>query len=867
MTFLQKIFGDPNARTLSKIQPIVDTINSLEESYKAKSDDEIREEITQIKSDIQEKGTGLDEVLPQVFALVREASRRTLGQRHFDVQLIGGIVLHQGKIAEMRTGEGKTLVATLPTVLNALTGRGVHVVTVNDYLAKRDAVWMGQIYNFLGLSLGVVTAEGSYLYREVPAEDKDRDEKGSYEVEAEFLTPVSRKEAYEADITYGTNNEFGFDYLRDNMATSKSNMVQREYSFAIVDEVDSVLIDEARTPLIISMPDTESPALYKTFSSIVPTLKPEVDYTVDEKMRTVNITESGIDKVEKALNISNIYEEKGIAFVHHLEQALKAQALFHLDKEYVVKDGEIIIVDQFTGRLTPGRRYSEGLHQAIEAKEGVNIQQESKTLASITLQNYFRMYDKLAGMTGTAVTSAEEFHKVYDLDVVIMPTNREIKRIDLPDVVYKNEKAKFKAIAQKVKEVSQKGQPVLLGTASIEKSEALGKVFDKFNFKYTILNAKQHEAEGLIIADAGKKGAITIATNMAGRGVDIKLGGANATEEEKNEILSLGGLYVIGTERHEARRIDNQLRGRSGRQGEPGITQFYLSLDDEIMRIFGGERIKSLMERFNFPEDEPIENMLIAKSIEGAQTKIEGFHFDSRKHLLEYDDVLNKQREIVYRKRRNILMKKTDIKSQTTDLIKESVYKIVSFYTASESTREWDLNAIKEDINGLVGSKLDFSSNLEAIRDQEGTMDGKKEAITTNLVQMIENILTNRFASVSDEQYQSIMNSVYIQTLDNLWMDHLEIIDYLKTGIRLRGYAQRDPLIEYKNEAFMLFEKLLTSIQTNYINTILRVEPTLSTKTVEQPQNILTGEMVTRVGRNDPCPCGSGKKYKKCHGK
>jgi preprotein translocase subunit SecA len=867
MTFLQKIFGDPNARTLSKIQPIVDKINSLEETYKAKSDDEIRAEITQIKSDIQEKGTGLDEVLPQVFALVREASRRTLGQRHFDVQLIGGIVLHQGKIAEMRTGEGKTLVATLPTVLNALTGRGVHVVTVNDYLAKRDAVWMGQIYNFLGLSLGVVTAEGSYLYREVPAEDKERDDKGSYEVEAEFLTSVSRKEAYEADITYGTNNEFGFDYLRDNMATSKANMVQREYYFTIVDEVDSVLIDEARTPLIISMPDTDSPALYKTFASIVPTLQPETDYTVDEKMRTVNITESGIDKVEKALNISNIYEEKGIAFVHHLEQALKAQALFHLDKEYVVKDGEIIIVDQFTGRLTPGRRYSEGLHQAIEAKEGVAIQQESKTLASITLQNYFRMYDKLAGMTGTAVTSAEEFHKVYDLDVVIMPTNREIKRIDLADVVYKNEKAKFKAIAQKVKEVSQQGQPVLLGTASIEKSEALGKVFDKFNFKYTILNAKQHEAEGLIIADAGKKGAITIATNMAGRGVDIKLGGANATEDEKNEILNLGGLYVIGTERHEARRIDNQLRGRSGRQGEPGITQFYLSLDDEIMRIFGGERIKSLMERFNFPEDEPIENMLIAKSIEGAQTKIEGFHFDSRKHLLEYDDVLNKQREIVYRKRRDILMQKTDIQSQTNDLIKESVYKIVSFYTANESTREWDLKAIKEDINGLVGIKLDFSSNLEGIRDQDGTIDSKKEAITTHLVQMIENILSNRFESVSDEQYQAIMNSVYIQTLDNLWMDHLEIIDYLKTGIRLRGYAQRDPLIEYKNEAFMLFEKLLTSIQTNYINTILRVEPTLSTKPVEQPQNMLTGETVTRVGRNDPCPCGSDKKYKKCHGK
>ncbi len=866
MTFLEKIFGDPNARTLSKIQPIVDNINVLEEAYKAKSDDEIRAEIIQIKTDIQEKGISLDEVLPQVFALVREASSRTLEQRHFDVQLIGGIVLHQGKIAEMRTGEGKTLVATLPTVLNALTGRGVHVVTVNDYLAKRDAVWMGQIYNFLGLSLGIVTAEGSYLYREVPAEDKERDDKGSYEVEAEFLTPVSRKEAYEADITYGTNNEFGFDYLRDNMATSKDNMVQRDSYFAIVDEVDSVLIDEARTPLIISMPDTDSPALYKTFASIVPTLKPDTDYTVDEKMRTVNITESGIDKVEKSLNINNIYEEKGIAFVHHLEQALKAQALFHIDKEYVVKNGEIIIVDQFTGRLTPGRRYSEGLHQAIEAKEGVTIQQESKTLASITLQNYFRMYDKLAGMTGTAVTSAEEFHKVYDLDVVIMPTNRETKRTDLADVVYKNEKSKFTAIAKKVKEVSELGQPVLLGTASIEKSEELGKVFDKFGLKYTILNAKQHEAEGIIIADAGKKGAITIATNMAGRGVDIKLGGANATEEEKQAVLELGGLYVIGSERHEARRIDNQLRGRSGRQGEIGVTQFYLSLDDEIMRIFGGDRIKSLMERFNFPDDEPIENVLIAKSIEGAQTKIEGFHFDSRKHLLEYDDVLNKQREIVYRKRRDILLQKIDLQEQTSDLIKENVYKIVSFYTSSESTREWDLKAIKEDINGLIGSKLDFSTNLENIRDQEGLIDSKKEAITDNLVKTITDILKHRFSSISEEQRQAIMGSVYIQTLDNIWMDHLEIIDYLKTGIRLRGYAQRDPLIEYKNEAFMLFEKLLTSIKTNYINTILRVEPTLPTQ-LEQPQSILSRDTITKVGRNDACPCGSGKKYKKCHGK
>jgi preprotein translocase subunit SecA len=866
MTFLQKIFGDPNAKTLSKIQPIVDQINALENSYKDKSDEEIRAEIVRLKSEVQDKGVHLDEVLAPTFTLVREASRRTLGQRHFDVQLIGGIVLHQGKIAEMRTGEGKTLVATLPTVLNALTGRGVHVVTVNDYLAKRDAVWMGQIYHFLGLSLGIVTGEGAYLYTEVPAEDKERDEKGSYEVEQEFLIEVSRKEAYAADITYGTNNEFGFDYLRDNMAISKEAMVQREYYFAIVDEVDSVLIDEARTPLIISAPDAESPALYKTFASLVPTLKPEKDYTVDEKMRTVNITESGIDKVEKSLNITNIYEEKGLAFVHHLEQALKSQALFHLDKEYVVKDGEIIIVDQFTGRMTPGRRYSEGLHQALEAKEGVTIQQESKTLATITLQNYFRMYDKLAGMTGTAVTSAEELHKVYNLDVVIMPTNKEIKRQDLADVVYKNEKAKFTAIAKKVKEVSELGQPVLLGTASIEKSEELGKVFDKFKLKYTILNAKQHEAEGLIIADAGKRGAITIATNMAGRGVDIKLGGANATEEEKQAVLELGGLYVIGSERHEARRIDNQLRGRSGRQGEAGITQFYLSLDDEIMRIFGGDRIKSLMERFNFPEDEPIENVLIAKSIEGAQTKIEGFHFDSRKHLLEYDDVINKQREIIYKKRRDILLNQIDIKSQTAELIRENIYKIVSFYTTIESTREWDLNAIVEDIQGLIGNTIDFNSTLENIRDQEGIIETKKQAIIDTLGQTVEGILAKRFESVSDEQYQGVLNSVYIQTIDNLWMEHLEVIDYLKTGIRLRGYAQRDPLIEYKNEAFMLFEKLLTSIRDNYINTILRIEPTPQTAqniSIPSPME----ESLPRVGRNDLCPCGSGKKYKKCHGK
>jgi len=867
MNFLHTLFGDPNAKALSKIQPLVDSINLLESQYKDIADEAIREEIQKIRTAIQDDNLSLDEVLPQVFALVREASHRTLGQRHFDVQLIGGIILHQGKIAEMRTGEGKTLVATLPAVLNALAGKGVHIVTVNDYLAKRDAVWMGQIYQFLGLSLGIVTNEGSYLYQEIIEDDTERDSKGSYEVEQSFLKKVSRKEAYEADITYGTNNELGFDYLRDNMSTSEQSLVQRGFYFAIVDEVDSALIDEARTPLIISAPNAESPALYKTFAEIVPRLTKDIDYIVDEKMRTVNITESGIDKIEKSLNINNIYEDKGITFVHHLEQALKAQALFHLDKDYVVKDGEVIIIDQFSGRMTPGRRFSEGLHQALEAKEQVAIQQESKTLATVTLQNYFRMYDKLAGMTGTAVTSAEEFHKVYHLDVVIIPTNNPIQRKDLADVIYKNEKAKFTAIAKKVKELHQTGQPVLLGTASIEKSEALGKIFDSFGLKYTILNAKQHEAEGVIIADAGKKGSITIATNMAGRGVDIKLGGSNATPEEKQGILDLGGLYVIGSERHEARRIDNQLRGRSGRQGELGVTQFYLSLDDDIMRIFGGDRIKSLMERFNFPDDEPIENVLIAKSIETAQSKIEGFHFDSRKHLLEYDDVINKQREIIYKKRRDILYQNTDIHAQTTELIREQVYKVVSFYTTIEIAREWDISSIHKDIQGLIGHNFDIIPTLEAIRDQTSSLEDKKQSLIEIIVTHIQDIINNRFKEISEEQYIGLLRGIFIQTIDSIWMNHLEVMDYLKTGIRLRGYAQKDPLIEYKNEAFMLFEQLLSSIQTNYITTILRIEPTTQSNQSIQENPIISENSIPRVGRNDLCPCGSGKKYKKCHGK
>ncbi len=852
MNFWNTLFGDPNEKELSKIRPLVKEINDLESTYQAKSDQELTQETAILKERISQ-GSSLNELIPPAFALVREAATRTLSQRHYDVQLIGGIILHQGKIAEMRTGEGKTLVGTLPTYLNALEGKGAHVITVNDYLAKRDAVWMGQIYNFLGLSVGVITGEGSFLYTEFDDEtqDQERDESGFYRVEKSYLQPCTRQEAYAADITYGTNNEFGFDYLRDNLAQNKNQQVQRELHYVIIDEVDSVLIDEARTPLIISAPNAESPKLYQQFARIVPKLNKDTDYSIDEKMRSVNITESGIDKVEKALGIDNIYEDKGIAFVHHLEQALKAQALFVRDKDYVVKDQQVIIVDQFTGRMMQGRRYSEGLHQALEAKENVPVQQESKTLATVTYQNYFRMYQKLSGMTGTAVTSAEEFHKVYDLDVIIIPTNKPIARKDLADMIYKTEQIKFKAIAKKVYELSQTGQPVLLGTVSIEKSEQLARVFDTFDLKYNILNAKQHESEGQIVADAGRKGSITIATNMAGRGVDIRLGGAESTPEEKAEVEALGGLYVIGTERHEARRIDNQLRGRSGRQGEQGVTQFYLSLDDEIMRIFGGDRIRGLMERFNFPDDEPIENVMISKAIENAQTKIEGFHFDSRKNLLEYDDVINKQREIIYKKRRDILHDKLDIVSQTRDLLQEQVYRSVSFHTTIESVREWNIQEIGENIKGLITIDEDIFSHLEVIRDGQDSMDAKKEAMIGYLTQTVYTAFEQKLSPLEIEQRIQLQRTILLQTIDMLWMDHLEVIDYLKTGIRLRGYAQRDPLVEYKNEAFLLFEKLLLNITEQYIINLLRINVQITPKPPEEFQKVSTNRPSSLKGGLD----------------
>ncbi|MCD6528290.1 preprotein translocase subunit SecA [bacterium] len=811
MSILTKIFGDANQKYLKKIQPLVDKINSLESKFESFSNEQLKEKTGEFKERVK-KGESLNNLLPEAFALVREAAKRTLGQRHFDCQLIGGIVLHEGKIAEMKTGEGKTLVATLPLYLNALTGKGCHLVTVNDYLARRDTVWMGQIYHLLGLSVGCLNHEQSFLYdpnykKTDEEKDKIRDEIGSFKVVEDFLRPCSRKEAYLADITYGTNNEFGFDYLRDNMVYDLKDQVQRGFNFAIVDEVDSILIDEARTPLIISTPDVESSKWYKDFAKIVPQLDPKTDYEVDEKMRTVTLTEEGINKVEKILGMKDIYQEKGIKYLHHLEQALRAQAinpatgkpLFARDRDYVVKNGQVIIVDEFTGRLMPGRRWSGGLHQAIEAKEGVEVQPESITLASITFQNYFRMYKKLAGMTGTAATSAEEFDKVYGLDVVIVPTNKPMIRKDEPDLVFKTMEGKFKAVVAEIKKRHQKGQPVLVGTTSIEKNEYLGKLLDREGIPHQILNAKNHEKEGEIIAQAGRKGRVTIATNMAGRGVDIVLGGNPPDPKESEEVRRLGGLHVIGTERHESRRIDNQLRGRAGRQGDPGSSQFFLSLEDDLLRIFGGEKIKSLMEKLNIPEDQPIETKIISNVIESAQAKIEGMNFDLRKHILEYDDVMNKHREVIYRKRREFL-----------------------------EDKNWE---------------LEIKNWLKSKEEEKLLMEKKKEF---------------------GEKFNQVAKFIALRTIDTLWRDHLENMDYLRDSVRLRAYGQRDPLVEYKNEAHKMFQQLLKMIERNIVDTLFKIK--IAPKIEETPViNVSSfGKLKKKPGRNDPCPCGSGKKYKKC---
>jgi preprotein translocase subunit SecA len=886
MGFFDKLFGS-NEREIRKLQPLVAKINEWEEKIAVLTDEQLKGKTVEFRERLA-RGEALDDLLPEAFATVREAAKRVIGERHYDEQLMGGITLHRGKIAEMKTGEGKTLTSTLPIYLNALSGKGVHVVTVNDYLAKRDCNWMGSVYHALGLTTACILQQ-SISYRYEPRVV----DKNEVSVETTNLIPTTRREAYAADITYGTNNEFGFDYLRDNMVQRLDHMVQRELNYAIVDEVDSILIDEARTPLIISAPDAESTKLYQKFASIVPRLKEGQDFTVDEKMKVVTLTEEGIGRVESMLGIGNLYESGKVQYVHHLEQSLKAHIIFNRDRDYVVKDGQVIIVDDFTGRLMQGRRYSDGLHQAIEAKEGVTVQKESRTLATITFQNYFRLYNKLAGMTGTAMTSAEEFQKVYELDVLEIPTHRQMIRKDLRDIVYKTEGAKFRAIVEKIKEIHMTGQPVLVGTVAIEKSEELSALLSREGIVHEVLNAKNHEKEAAIIADAGMRGAVTIATNMAGRGTDIKLG---------EGVKDLGGLYVIGTERHEARRIDNQLRGRSGRQGDPGVSQFYISLEDELMRRFGGDKLKNMMTTLGLPENEPIQNGLISRTIESAQNKIEGFNFDIRKHVLEYDDVMNKQREVVYRKRREILTMK-DMKTETFRLLSEELEKMIGFHTATEEG-EWNVEAIVEDAQGLFVLKTEEArKKLEQIRDDRSKDDAEKIALMTEyLVGEAKRVFREKETQVGEEQWRAVQRAIILQTVDTLWMNHLDEIDYLRQGIGLRGYGQRDPLIEYKREAFNLFVGLMDNVRTTYLSTIFKVTPV-----VQAPQDELAAKQLVyqgasdqveqfaslkgsgasvsaaaasaqasekskqapivnhdKIGRNDPCPCGSGKKYKKC---
>jgi len=908
MKLLTKIFGDPNIYSTKKLEPIVAQINSLEEQIKVLSLEQLKNKTSEFKNRLANNET-LDDILPEAFAVVREVSKRITGMRHYDVQLIGGIVLHQGKISEMRTGEGKTLVATLPVYLNALTGSGVHVVTVNDYLAKRDAVWMAQIYDALGMSVGVIQNLGvSYKYNshkigleEGGEADEIRDKKGMYKVEDEYLEDCSRRESYDCDIVYGTNNEFGFDYLRDNMVGDLKQMVQRPFNYAIVDEVDSILIDEARTPLIISAPAEEAADMYYQFSNLVKRLKENEDYNIDEKMRSATLTDAGIKKMEGWLGVENIYAEGGIAMVHHVEQALRARALFKRDRDYVVENDEVIIVDEFTGRKMPGRRYSEGLHQAIEAQEGVQIQKESRTMATITFQNYFRMYKKLAGMTGTAVTEAEEFNKIYGLEVAVIPTDKVIQRKDHADKIYNTEDSKLKAIAKRVKELQVKGQPVLIGTVSVEKNELLGMYLDKEGIKYETLNAKNHEREGEIIAQAGARGAVTLATNMAGRGVDIILGGNPPDKEESKIVKELGGLYVIGTERHESRRVDNQLRGRAGRQGDPGETEFYLSTDDDLMRIFAGDRIKSIMKTLKVPADMAIEHKALNRIIESAQKKVEGFHFDSRKHLLEYDDVLNRHREVIYKKRREVLdiyknqkseeevVQNKTLRDLIFEMIEAEIENFVSFHTNSDDKKQWNMQEIYETamtIFPISGDEKQELLNFSISGDEK--LDEVK--LRTDIIEYLMVIARIKYdevlvAKVSDKKMVlEIEKQILIRSIDNLWIDHLVAIDYLRTGIGLRGYAQHDPLVEYKRETYQMFNELLAFIQKEVVYSIykvglgLQVAPGVmekrkmiltgaeKTSTSENKKNKLRNEAGEKVGRNDDCPCGSGKKYKKCCG-
>ena len=893
-TILTKIVGSHNERELKRIQPLVARINELEGGISQLSDADLKSKTPEFKSRL-EKGESLDDILPEAFAAVRETGRRTLSMRHFDVQLIGGEVLHRGKIAEMKTGEGKTLVATLAVYLNALSGDGVHVVTVNDYLARRDAEWMGPIYQFLGLSVGVIGHD---------------------------MPEPERRAAYQSDITYGTNNEFGFDYLRDNMKYTLEDCVQRSHHYAIVDEVDSILVDEARTPLIISGPSEESTDKYYKIDKLIPRLVREQDYKIDEKARTVVLQESGVEKGEKFLGIENLYDPNHMELVHHIQQALKAHTLFKRDADYMIKDGQVIIVDEFTGRLMPGRRYSDGLHQALEAKEGVRIERENQTLATITFQNYFRMYDKLAGMTGTAETEATEFEKIYKLEVVVIPTNQTLIRREYPDLVYRSEREKFNAVADEAKELNELGQPMLIGTTSIEKSERLSTLLKRRGIKHVVLNAKYHEREAEIVSQAGKIGAVTIATNMAGRGTDIVLGGISPEsqakmnlqarnlnpkehqeeyqkeveklspvwQEEHDKVIELGGVHIIGTERHEARRIDNQLRGRSGRQGDPGSSRFYLSLEDDLMRIFGSDNISGLMHKLGMEEGVPIESKLITRQIERAQGQVEGRNFEVRKHLLEYDDVMNKQRVEIYRFRREML-KGEDQREYILGLAEDIVIEFLDSYAHLETEpEEWDLENLKINLRRVYG--IDPPQNVDELSRPE---------LEEELLDRIKSKYQEKESQVGTEMMRWYEGMVMLQIMDQQWKDHLLALDHLKEGIGLRGYGQRDPLVEYKKESFGLFEELWNRATEEMVRMLFLLRPIteederdlLRTRRQQQPlsysqpednpepvwkpsqpqgeQSAAAVKTVVRntrkVGRNEPCPCGSGKKYKKCCGR
>jgi preprotein translocase subunit SecA len=830
---LKKLFGSKNERELKRLAPLVDRITSLEPHLRGLSDTALQQYTPQFKERLAQ-GEDLEDLLPEAFAVAREASLRVLGMRPFDVQLIGALVLHQGKIAEMKTGEGKTLVAVLPAYLNALSGEGVHIVTVNDYLARRDARWMGDVYQFLGLTVDTI----------VHGLDDDQ-----------------RRRAYAADITYGTNNEFGFDYLRDNMKFSLEEYVQRDFNYAIVDEVDSILVDEARTPLIISGPAEESTQLYYILNRVANQLKQEQDYTIDEKARSVMLTEDGVGHAEKLLNLDNLYDPGNIEVLHHVQAALKAQNLFKRDVDYIVKEGQVIIVDEFTGRLMPGRRYSDGLHQALEAKEGVKIENENQTLATVTFQNYFRMYKKLAGMTGTADTEAEEFKKIYNLDVMVIPTHKNMIRTDNPDVIYKTRDEKFQAVLEEIKDCHERGQPVLVGTTSIENSEYLNRLLKREGIKHEVLNAKHHEKEAEIVAQAGQMGMVTIATNMAGRGTDIVLG---------EGVTDRGGLHILGTERHESRRIDNQLRGRSGRQGDPGSSRFFLSLEDDLMRIFGSDRIKGIMGRLGMDDGEPIEHRMVSSAIEKAQKRVEGHNFDIRKHLLEYDDVMNKQREVIYAQRRQILSGE-NLREDILEMAEELVEDLVAEYTGHKVPEEWDLKGLDDAFYRQFGFRPVFKEE----------MDGELQEY---LLEKVRERFAAREEEIGPELFAQLQQMLMLQVVDNHWKEHLLSMDHLRDGINLRGYAQVDPLREYQREGYEAFMDLIHRIKADSVGALfhLQVKPHEELPVEEerrraqrlsfshgdgsapqQPQE----RQQKKVGRNDPCPCGSGKKYKKCHGK